>query len=422
MKEILFIACVFWFGIAGFCQGEYFIKAEKNKITIHAGIIQKKLSINQYAVKTENVSINKQVITESGSDELSLSFHYANPNKAPEGITDTLDNKISQTAQKENATDILNVSKNNREVMQNVSWIKACDLKSSNWNAAFDHVNYVISEPAKGIKRLNLRVRAIEKEQLTNVSINLFYEIYEGHAAIRKWVEVNNNSSKWLKVDNLILDDIVISGNYKDRTELTPSERGATSSIISFGTADHSVGVIIGSEVPSALRFMDENGKTGYAADYFEWVIGPAEKFVSEPVFMYNVGCKQVAGKYNEIEMVFYTYLVMVILLAPLVLYYEPEMFSKVPYYTSQTWTGMIALTVFHNFLSMIMFFKVLKFLDATQVALSNYLITFMGLPIAAFILGEKLNSQAVIGGILVLASTLILTIVDNAQQRKLAN
>lgn len=136
----------------------------------------------------------------------------------------------------------------------------------------------------------------------------------------------------------------------------------------------------------------------------------------------YNVGCKQIAGKYTEVEMVFYTYLVMVVLLAPLVLYYEPEMFSKVPDYTSQTWTGMIALTLFHNFLSMILFFKVLKSLDATQVALSNYLITFMGLPIAAFILGESLNRQAVVGGILVLASTLILTIVDNnAQQRKLA-
>ncbi|KAA6441828.1 DMT family transporter [Dyadobacter flavalbus] len=137
----------------------------------------------------------------------------------------------------------------------------------------------------------------------------------------------------------------------------------------------------------------------------------------------YNVGCKQIAEKYTEVEMVFYTYLIMVILLAPLVVYYEPEMFLKVPHFTSQTWTGMIALTLFHNFLSMIMFFKVLKFLDATQVALSNYLITFMGLPIAAFILGESLNSQAIIGGILVLASTLILTIVDNnAQQRKLIN
>lgn len=137
----------------------------------------------------------------------------------------------------------------------------------------------------------------------------------------------------------------------------------------------------------------------------------------------YNVGCKKIAEKYTEIEMVFYTYLVMCILLTPLVLYYEPEMFGKIPEFTTNTWIGMISLTVFHNFLSMVLFFKALKHLDATQVALSNYLITFMGLPIAAFWLGEKLNSQAIVGGLLVLASTLILSIVDSrVQQKKLIN
>lgn len=137
----------------------------------------------------------------------------------------------------------------------------------------------------------------------------------------------------------------------------------------------------------------------------------------------YNVGCKKIAEKYTEIEMVFYTYLVMCILLTPLVLYYEPEMFSKIPEFTTNTWIGMISLTVFHNFLSMVLFFKALKYLDATQVALSNYLITFMGLPIAAFWLGEKLNSQAIIGGLLVLVSTLILSIVDSrVQQKKMIN
>ncbi|AXE19572.1 EamA/RhaT family transporter [Runella rosea] len=137
----------------------------------------------------------------------------------------------------------------------------------------------------------------------------------------------------------------------------------------------------------------------------------------------YNVGCKKIAEKYTEIEMVFYTYLVMCILLTPLVLYYEPEMFGKIPEFTTNTWIGMISLTVFHNFLSMVLFFRALKYLDATQVALSNYLITFMGLPIAALWLGEKLNTQAIIGGILVLVSTLILSIVDSrVQQKKLVN
>jgi drug/metabolite transporter (DMT)-like permease len=127
----------------------------------------------------------------------------------------------------------------------------------------------------------------------------------------------------------------------------------------------------------------------------------------------YNVGCKKIAERYSEMEMVFYTYLVMVLLLTPLVLFYEKDTFERIVHFTASTWTGMALLTFFHNFLSMILFFRALKVLDAVQVGLSNYLITFIGLPIAAIWLGEALNSQAIIGGVLVLFSTLIITIVD---------
>jgi drug/metabolite transporter (DMT)-like permease len=133
----------------------------------------------------------------------------------------------------------------------------------------------------------------------------------------------------------------------------------------------------------------------------------------------YNVGCKKIAEKYTEMEMVFYTYLVLVIMLTPLVIYYEPEMFAKVPEFTTKTWLGMASLTIFHNFLSMILFFRVLKYLDATQVALSNYMITFLALPISTIFLGEQLKVPAIIGGVLVLISTLILTIVDNRNYKR---
>ncbi|HEX7905492.1 MAG TPA: DMT family transporter [Chitinophagaceae bacterium] len=133
----------------------------------------------------------------------------------------------------------------------------------------------------------------------------------------------------------------------------------------------------------------------------------------------YNVGIKKIAERYTEMEMIFYTYVVMVILLTPLVLYYEPDIFSRIPSFTQQTWIGMSLLTLFHNFLSMILFFKALKMLDAMQVALSNYLITFMGLPVAAIWLGEKLNNQAIAGGILVLTSTIIITVVEYKMNNK---
>ncbi len=133
----------------------------------------------------------------------------------------------------------------------------------------------------------------------------------------------------------------------------------------------------------------------------------------------YNVGIKKIAERYTEMEMVFYTYVVLVLLLTPLVFYYEPDIFGRITSFTQQTWTGLALLAIFHNFLSMILFFKALKALDAIQVALSNYLITFMGLPVAAIWLGETLNTWAIIGGVLVLFSTLIITIVDYKMTHK---
>ena len=48
-----------------------------------------------------------------------------------------------------------------------------------------------------------------------------------------------------------------------------------------------SCGLIVASEVPAALRSVREDGAMGYSDEYFEWVLGPKETFVSEPVFLY---------------------------------------------------------------------------------------------------------------------------------------
>ncbi|MBZ5859120.1 DMT family transporter [Flavihumibacter profundi] len=130
----------------------------------------------------------------------------------------------------------------------------------------------------------------------------------------------------------------------------------------------------------------------------------------------YNTYCKKIADKYTEIEMLFYTYIFMVILLFPFVLYNEGSTFRNIPLFTTNTWIGLSLLTVFHNFLSMILFFIALKKLEAIQVALSNFLITFFGLPIAAIWLHEELSFLSIAGGILILISTLAITIWEYKQ------
>ena len=137
----------------------------------------------------------------------------------------------------------------------------------------------------------------------------------------------------------------------------------------------------------------------------------------------YNTMCKKIANDYTEMEMLFYTYVFMVVLLAPLVWFYEGSSLTDVSDFTGNTWIGLILLTVFHNFLSMILFFTALKKLEAIQVALSNFLIAFFALPIAAIWLGEKLSFMAIVGGLLVLISTLAITVWEyrQAAPKKLA-
>lgn len=135
----------------------------------------------------------------------------------------------------------------------------------------------------------------------------------------------------------------------------------------------------------------------------------------------YNSYGKKVLERYSPMEMLFFTYVGMLVILTPLVLMQERDAFAHMPAFTGSTWLGLILLTLFHNYLSMVLFLKALQKLDAMQAALSNYLITFFGLPIAAIWLGERLKGAAIAGGVLVLASTLLISAWHSEPQRAAA-
>jgi drug/metabolite transporter (DMT)-like permease len=133
----------------------------------------------------------------------------------------------------------------------------------------------------------------------------------------------------------------------------------------------------------------------------------------------YNSYGKKVLQRYLPLEMLFWTYLAFFAIMTPLTLAAEPDVFRRIPDLTSKTWLGLALLTVFHSFLSMVLFLKALDDLDATQAALSNYLIALFGLPISALWLGERLTPVAVAGGVLVLASTLLITVWEEKSSRR---
>jgi drug/metabolite transporter (DMT)-like permease len=176
-------------------------------------------------------------------------------------------------------------------------------------------------------------------------------------------------------------------------------ERMTTIRWISFALA------IVGVLLCSDIHFGSLNFGRGYLygnALIFAGTLGSA---------FYNSYGKKMLERYSPIEMLFYTYVAMFVIMTPLTVLQERKVFGAVPHFTGRTWIGLALLTFFHNYLSMVLFLRALKHLEAIQAALSNYLISFFGIPIAAIWLGERLKPIAIVGGVMVLGSTLVITL-----------
>ena len=259
-----------------------------SEVQLAADFFKKSVRLEGTNLFVDSCTVASQEVKGQQTHEISFRISQAKPNEKPLGITDVEADEIVQKASIENATDSLDVSGNRKiEFEQNVKWVEPIFLQSDRWGDFFQTAHFIVSEPKNGVKRLNIRFSTLDNPKLPDLTVNLVYELYEGHPAIRKWVEISNNSPQWIKIDELILDGLAVSEPFQTITDLTPIERGATSSIRSYSNSDHSSGIIFGSEIPSALRVITPEGRMGYANEYFEWVIGPAEQFVSEPVFHY---------------------------------------------------------------------------------------------------------------------------------------
>jgi len=127
----------------------------------------------------------------------------------------------------------------------------------------------------------------------------------------------------------------------------------------------------------------------------------------------YNVYGKKLLHRYSPLEVLLYSYYAVLLCLVPLTLVLEPGSFHGMASFGAKVWFGIALLAGLQYFLSMILFLTVLTRLDAAQAGLSNYLIPVFGVLIAAMILGERLTARMTIGGLVVLASTLLITVYE---------
>jgi drug/metabolite transporter (DMT)-like permease len=131
----------------------------------------------------------------------------------------------------------------------------------------------------------------------------------------------------------------------------------------------------------------------------------------------YNVYSKKLLVRYTPLQVLLYSYYFVIAFLMPITFYTEPKAFHQIFHYTAQTWVGIALLAVMQYCVSMVIFLTVLARLDATQASLSNYLIPFFGLIIAAIVLHEHLTLFMIIGGIMVLLSTLLITVWEERRR-----
>lgn len=127
----------------------------------------------------------------------------------------------------------------------------------------------------------------------------------------------------------------------------------------------------------------------------------------------YNAYSKKLLERYTPLQVLLYSYYAVFVFTLPITVYREPMGFLHLTHFKPSVWAALMVLAVLQYGLSMVLFLHVLSRLDATQAALSNYLIPFFGVLIAAVLLGERLTRFMILGGTLVLGSTLLITVFE---------
>jgi alpha-galactosidase len=275
--------------ISGFAQTE--IKAVgQNAIRITAGNVSREISITPAGFYTSAIYIDGTGMLASPSNEVSIRIQDASPNREPKGLTELNSAVVLLNDPGNGSGTSLEIDKKadsgERPATQ---WTNPQILNAGRWGDVFNLIKYEITHPSPKTTRLCIRSRCtLPAGRRNGMFVDVYYEIYQDYPVIRKWVEVTNNSACWCKIDQLIIDELNIGDTFRKTTDFTPSERGAVSSIRGFSNEQCSKGLILVSEVPSALRTILPNGSMGYHPDFFEWILGPTERFVSEPVFVYG--------------------------------------------------------------------------------------------------------------------------------------
>jgi drug/metabolite transporter (DMT)-like permease len=129
----------------------------------------------------------------------------------------------------------------------------------------------------------------------------------------------------------------------------------------------------------------------------------------------YNVYCKGLMRKFQEIEILIYSYITASIASVPLLLWVEPFHLTSFRAFDAKSIAAFLFLALFMYGASMLLFFKALQHLDVTVASTSLYLVPLFGVALAALLLGERLGSLAIGGAATVLVATILVMRYDTS-------
>lgn len=127
----------------------------------------------------------------------------------------------------------------------------------------------------------------------------------------------------------------------------------------------------------------------------------------------YNVYCKGLLQRFEEIEIVIYSYITASIASIPLLLWVEPVPWHNILAFDLSSWLAFAFLALFMYGASMLLFFTALAHLPVTTASISLYLVPVFGVILAITLLGERLHLLEILGSIIVLSATLLIVRYD---------
>ncbi len=127
----------------------------------------------------------------------------------------------------------------------------------------------------------------------------------------------------------------------------------------------------------------------------------------------YNVYCKGLLRRFQEVEILIFSYIVASLATVPLLFTVEPFHFGAFGTFDWKSWLSFAFLAIFMYGVSMVLFFHVLQHLDVTTASTSLYLVPVFGVLLATIFLHERLSGLALFGSGIVLASTMLIMKYD---------